>query len=295
MIVVAGDLMVDIFLLPELRGAEQAGGLVLRGGGSAANTAAWIARQRRPVTFFGCVGADSFGAALRQELRDCGVDEQVRVVEDAETGCVAVEVTAGAERMMRSSRGANLSLCPADLAAAPHQCHIVHLTGYALLGPYTFELLAAAAALCRTSGARLSFDPSSSGVIAHVGPKRLLAALEENDVAILLPNAQEARLLAGCDDVAHALRFLAGRIPTVLVKEGAGGSSGQSDGAISSVPADLVEAVDTTGAGDAFNAGALVALLDGLGPSEACRQGNELAALAVTRYGGRPPPPAGLR
>lgn len=73
MIACVGDIMVDIFLLSELQEAEQGEGILIRGGGSAANTAAWLARDGTRSTFVGCTGADVAGAMLVHELETSGV------------------------------------------------------------------------------------------------------------------------------------------------------------------------------------------------------------------------------
>src|SRR5579884_2225628 len=98
MIAVIGDLLLDIFILSELQEAEQGEGIVLRGGGSAANTACWVAALGEPVTFVGCTGDDPRGIMLARELRDRGVTPWVRAIPRSETGAVAIEVSDSGER-----------------------------------------------------------------------------------------------------------------------------------------------------------------------------------------------------
>ncbi|HEX6506241.1 MAG TPA: PfkB family carbohydrate kinase, partial [Chloroflexota bacterium] len=256
MILVAGDLMMDVLLLPELRKAEQPDGLLLRSGGSAANTAAWIGFLRKPVTFVGCVGADAVGEVLIRELQAMNVNTVVRAVPDLETGAVADEITTEGERVMRSARGANQALSPADiLAAARADLWAVHITGYALLSPYRLQILNAAGEVAARCGARLSFDPASVGVIETFGREALLAEMVRCGVDIVLPNSVEALALTGASSIDDAAAQLGECVPTVVVKDGASGALYSSGGEAERVPTTPLRPVDTTGAGDAFNAG----------------------------------------
>jgi len=285
---VIGDLMLDIFLLSHLQQEEQATGLLLRGGGSAANTAAWLASEGQSVTFVGCVGADSIGTALMHELDGQGVALAVRQVDGAETGAVVVEVQPE-ERVMRSSRGANMLLSPADIEAVlVPEVHAVHITGYALLCESGFEMLRAAGRVAASKNALLSFDPSSVGVIDALGRRELESEMLAAGVDILLPNALEARELSERANVEDAVIQLARRFHQVVVKDGAGGAIYGSDGQAFRVPSTTVVPVDTTGAGDAFNAAVVRALCEGVDIRNAVASAIALAGVAVSRFGGRP-------
>jgi ribokinase len=289
MILVVGDLLLDILLLPELKQSEQPAGMVARSGGSAANTAAWMAHLGCRVTFVGCVGNDGIGEVLREELRAEGVHTEVRMVDGMETGCVAVELDAHGERLMRSSRGANVALVPDDLRRAVYgNIWGVHLTGYGLLGMGGFALLEAAAEVARTHRAFLSFDPSSEGVIEALGRNRLLGELSQCGVDMLLPNVLEAAALTGRADASEAAAALGETVPMVVVKCSERGAVVFASGDLGHVPTQPVNPLDTTGAGDAFNAGMLAALRRGDELEDACRHGHEVAREAIGVYGGRP-------
>ncbi|HLJ67875.1 MAG TPA: carbohydrate kinase family protein [Chloroflexota bacterium] len=291
MILLAGDIMLDILLLPELRAAEQATGILLRGGGSAANTATWVCELGAEATLAGCVGNDGIGSMLIRELEDSGVRTCVRRVAGAETGCVVVELSPEGERVMRSARGANQALAPEDItaAAAETQPDAVHVTGYALLGPHGLTLLDAAADIARGARAYLSFDPSSVGVIRRHGTDRLLATLADRGVTVLLPNADEALALAGCKSIDEAARTLSRAIPAVIVKDGSRGAVVAQQGEVATVMVTARPALDSTGAGDAFDAGVLVGLCRGESLQAACRLANHAAARAIAAHGGHPP------
>jgi ribokinase len=289
MMLVVGDLLLDVLLLPELTHSEQPAGMVARSGGSAANTAAWMAHLGSHVTFVGCVGNDGIGDMLRAELRAEGVHAQVRAVDGMETGCVAVNLDAQGERLMRSSRGANVALVPDDLHGVVHgKLWGVHLTGYALLGRGGFALLEAAADIARAHQAILTFDPSSEGVIAALGRDILMREMSRWGVELLLPNVVEAAALTGRTNASEAAVILGEAVPTVVVKRNEHGAVIFADGELLHVPTEPVKPLDSTGAGDAFNAGMLAALRRGDKLEEACRQGHETAREAIGIYGGRP-------
>ena len=290
MVLVAGDIMVDVLVLSALRVEEQSRGIMLRPGGSAANTAAWLSYLGCPVTFVGCVGDDPVGAMLTDELASYGVQTAIRTIPGAETGAVAVEIGDDGERLMRSARGANEALSPDDLAgAAMSDLTAVHLTGYALLGPYGFDILTGAAEITAGARAQLSFDPSSTGVIGRVGVDAFVAALERCQVHLFLPNLPEASALTGMATAEDAAAMLARRVPRVIVKDAAAGAVWSDGRRTERVPIEPLTPVDSTGAGDAFNAGALAVLEGGDSLADACRAAHRAAVRTILRYGGRPP------
>lgn len=281
--------MLDVFLLSELQAEEQGSGLLLRPGGSAANTARHLAALGHEVVFVGVVGADSTGQVVQRILEESGVTARPRVAPGEETGAVAIEVTDNGERVMRSSRGANQLLEPADLEplrALPLTW--LHLTGYSLLGAPGLAILKAAGQLARETGAILSFDPSSVGVINRIGAAELLAALCRAGAALLLPNSAEATALSGQPDPIQAARALVRSVPWVVVSLGPEGACWARPGGGGAVATQPARPLDTTGAGDAFNAGVIDALSRGESLAGACTQGNLLARQVLGRWGGGP-------
>jgi sugar/nucleoside kinase (ribokinase family) len=128
----------------------------------------------------------------------------------------------------------------------------------------------------------VSVDPSSAALLSP-------AFIDELDgVGLLLPNAEEAAVLSGEEDPKRAARLLAARIPEVVVTLGAAGALWVSRERVCVADGEGATPVDTTGAGDAFAAGFLIARLSGAGPEEALRQGCRLAAVAVRTPGARP-------
>jgi ribokinase len=289
-VVVVGDVCTDVVAL--LAGApaphsDRPASIATRGGGAGANVAAHLAALGTPVLLAGCVGDDVPGQALCRELADGGVTLAVRRVPGAATGTIVSLVEPDGERSMIADRGANLALRPGDVPLPPPGGHL-HLSGYTLLddGPRATGLAALAAA--REAGCTVSVDPASTGPLAGYGVDRWLA--DTAPATLLLPNADEARLLTGCGDPAEAARVLAGRHPVVVVSLGADGALWAAGGLLLHRPAHPAAVVDTTGAGDAFTAGVLAVWTAADGrpdPAEALEAGLRRAAVVVARPGAR--------
>jgi sugar/nucleoside kinase (ribokinase family) len=128
----------------------------------------------------------------------------------------------------------------------------------------------------------VSIDPSSAALLSAAFLD--LAA----GVDLLLPNADEATALTGEADPERAAACLAERVPEVVVTLGSAGALWADGREIARVPAEPVQVLDSTGAGDAFAAGLLAARVEGAPPEEALAAGCRLAASAVAISGARP-------
>jgi sugar/nucleoside kinase (ribokinase family) len=286
-IVVLGDVMVDVVTrlsVPLAPGSDAPAVIRFHGGGSAANTAAWLAQAGAEPVLVGRVGDDERGRGARDELRAAGIDALLVADPDLPTGTCVVIVGPDGERTMAPDAGANDGLSDADLSddvlgAAGH----LHVAGYALLRPGSRPAARAAISRALEHGMPVSVDPSSAALLS---PEFLDHAA---GAGLLLPNADEARMLSGEGDPERAARALATRFGEVVVTLGPDGAL-WTDGR-ESVRADAVPvkaAVDSTGAGDAFAAGLLAARLEGADPAGALSAGARLAAEAVSRPAGRP-------
>jgi sugar/nucleoside kinase (ribokinase family) len=254
-LVVLGDLMVDVVARVSdalATGSDTPAHISVQGGGSAANVAAWAAQLGTEVSLVCRVGRDDRGRAAVDELR--GVDVNVTVDYERPTGTCVVLVEPGGERTMLPDPGAN----DAPLGEIPLGKHL-HVVGYALLrdGPRASAL--AAIERARAAGMTVSVDPSSWA---------LLRPGAIPDVDLLFPNEREAELVQG----------------EMVIKLGARGARWDE----LEVPAEPVEVVDTTGAGDAFAAGFLSAWLHGADRREALEAGCRVAARVVAQVGARP-------
>ncbi|WP_018684704.1 carbohydrate kinase family protein [Actinokineospora enzanensis] len=277
MLVVVGDAALDVVARhtgPIAAGDDTLARVTLTAGGAGANAAAWLAHLGADVTLVSRVGADAAAAQLREELTARGVRCAFTVDAEATTGCVVVLVDETGQRTMLPDRGANgrLRSADVDLTGARH----VHLSGYVLLEKSSrqagVEILAAA----RAAGATTSVDPQSASLLGD--GSSFLAAVQGVD--LLLPNAEELRVLGD----SHVLDT----VGAVAVTDGAAGARWIEHSGTVRVPARAVECVDTTGAGDAFNAGLLHAWLSGESRESALAAGVAAGTRAVSQVGAQP-------
>lgn len=309
-LVVLGDVMVDVVCRldgPIALGSDAPARIEFGYGGSAANVSAWAAVARgagAPPVLAGRLGADERGRAAEAELRAVGVETRLAVDPELATGTCVVLVGPDGERSMVPDPGANDRLAEGDLPddVLAEGAHL-HLTGYSLVRDGSRPAARLAIARARERGMSVSVDPSSAALLSP-------AFMDELDaVGLLLPNAEEAAALSGEGDAERAAQLLAARVPEVVVTLGAGGAlwtdgqeicrvaeadvpavvRGGEEGAAAAAAGGAGGAtLDTTGAGDAFAAGFLMARLSGAGSDEALREGCRLAAVAVRTPGARP-------
>ncbi|MFE2549604.1 carbohydrate kinase family protein [Streptomyces sp. NPDC059355] len=293
-LLVVGDVVTDVVAVhpePLAPATDTAARIRTLPGGAGANAACWAAYAGvAEVRLLARVGTES-ARWHEQSLRDSGVRPRL-VIDPAEpTGTVVALVGKDAERTFLTDSGAALRLTPADWAPAllDGAAHL-HLSGYLFFADSSRELALVALRAARARGVPVSVDPASAGFLAGLGAERFLGSVA--GIGVLLPNEDEALLLAGLPEPAGAARAaaeLSRRVPLVVVTRGAAGALVAEGGRVTAeVSAESAEAVDSTGAGDAFTGGFLAARLAGAAPADAARAGCRAAALAVTRLGGRP-------
>lgn len=286
-VLVVGDLLVDVVARPEgpLRvGSDTAAQVRLAGGGSAANTACWIAAAGGSAALLAAVGDDALGAVARGDVAAAGVELVGPVLAGVATGTCVVIVGPDGERTMLPDRGANDALPVAAVTAALEADDVawVHVSGYALLHEGSRPAGRAALDGARARGIPCSVDAASSGPLRDVGPDAAWSLVEGADV--LFANADEIAAMGGLGRPGR-------RVDEVVVKDGAAGATWHDRFARVPVPAVPTEVVDTVGAGDALAAGYIVATLAGHDVGPALTAGVALAARAVSRLGARPPTP----
>ncbi|MDQ2836048.1 MAG: PfkB family carbohydrate kinase [Actinomycetota bacterium] len=288
-IVCLGDLMVDVLALlpgPLVTGSDVPAPISFSDGGSAANTAAWLAELGADTVFAGRVGADAFGQAAVQRLRDQGVTTRVSIDPSTPTGVCLVLISPDGERTMVPSAGANGTLSPADLSDPPlvGAGDRLHLSGYALLNEGSRAAARHALAGAVEAGVPVSVDAASAAPIRALGGPRLLEWLPAG--ALLIANTDE--LAAMTDDDPAGPTMLAARGFTAVIKDGPRGASLVHAGRRHELPTEPVPVLDSTGAGDAFAAGLLAALHGGEKLLQAVAAGNRAGARALRTVGGRP-------
>jgi sugar/nucleoside kinase (ribokinase family) len=287
-ILVVGELNADLVMsgLPSLPvlGQELIGtGFQMTMGSSSAITAARLATLGVPVDFAGQLGDDDLGRLVLRELRGFGVGtERIRILPDAHTD-VTIALTYERDRALLTYPGLmstfdGAAITPALLAGYTH-LHVGSFflqMGLQLALPRLFRL-------AHQAGLTTSLDPGWDPQEQWMQNPHLGPTLRETD--FFLPNEIEA---AALDSDLSALADRVGG--TLIVKRGADGALAiPAQGAREPIhiAAVAVEVVDTTGAGDAFNAGFIYAtIVGGAALPDALRFGVACGAQAVTQVGG---------
>jgi sugar/nucleoside kinase (ribokinase family) len=289
-----GDLMVDVvgrLFGPLVEGSDSPGVISYVGGGSAANTAAWLARVGETTTFVGAIGDDAAGQSQVESLHRLGVDVRFHVDRTRPTGTCLVLVAPTGERTMVPDPGANLALLehhvPVDeFRAGDH----LHVSGYTLLRDSRDAALHALSA-AQAAGMTVSVGAASAAPLEQLGARPFWEMVPSD--ALVFANEKEAAILAGAaGDTASLARRLSGDGRQAVVTAGSGlaaWSNGEADATLAAEPLDRPE-LDTTGAGDAFAAGFLAARARDASPEVCLRDGHALAAAACRTTGGRPEP-----
>ncbi len=260
-------------------------------GSSSAIFACGAARLELRVAYFGVVGDDAFGRFMLDAMRGRGIDVSACLVDPALRTGSTVILTSGRDRAILTDMGAigamDVDAIPGSLVDRARHIH----SGCFFLQETSRDRLPGFFASARARGITTSFDTNWDPTGAwDGGVTEMLRACD-----VFFPNATEARRIAGLDDVNEAARALArtgaaGRAdggPIVAVKLGAAGALAcRAEGPLVWVPAMPVEPLDTTGAGDSFNAGFLRAWLDGASLPECLRWGAVSGALSTQRLGG---------
>jgi sugar/nucleoside kinase (ribokinase family) len=263
-IVVLGDLMVDVVLAPAsaLRvGTDVPGRVALRQGGSAATTARWLARLGARSTLVCSIGRDHEGRELVAALEGDGVRVRANRVAGERTGRIGVVVAPGGERSFVADRAAADTLAPADLRASTFRVDLLHLPAYSLLGEPLGLAGRRAIELARAGGALVSLDLSSVAPLLADGRRAAIRLVRDVAPDVLFATRVEAEALIGGRDTTGLGEIAA----VVVIKQGRSGASVLARSATGPLAFDVattpLEASDSTGAGDAFDAGFLVSWL----------------------------------
>lgn len=264
-----GDLVLDVVARPGqglAAGTDVAGSIELRTGGSAANTARAFAGLGGEAAFLGAVGNDGLGRRLIRSLRADGVRVHAPAARRP-TARLVVLVDPRGERSFVTQRGAADQLRRADIpVAAIRRADAIHLPAYSLVNEPLKVAALHAIATARQADRLVSIDLASRGPLLAAGRAAARRLIGDAAPDVLFANQDEARALTG-----NSPRGLLELAPIAVVKEGAAGcrvlwlataesrSSDVLEVAVATAP---LKATDTTGAGDAFDAGFLHSLLE---------------------------------
>jgi sugar/nucleoside kinase (ribokinase family) len=286
-VLVVGEINVDL-VFKGLGGTPTPGQEVLADdmlmtpGSSSMICAMGLARLGDGVTFHGKLGDDPWGHYCLHALRDAGIDVgSLRPDASLRTG-VTVSLSTRQDRALVTYAGAIASLRADDvddalLAQADH----LHVSSFYLqeaLRPQCKALFERARAAGLTTSLDPGFDPR------RIWGADLIDTLQAVD--LFLPNEDELLAVTGRDSLADALHALANNRTRTVVKRGRLGCVTLDNGGLLNVPAYDVDAVDSTGAGDSFDAGFLHAWLRDMPLHDCLRWGSACGSLSTRGIGG---------
>jgi 2-dehydro-3-deoxygluconokinase len=269
---------------------SQGGTQVTRVAGAESNVAIGLARLGHSVAWAGRVGADGFGGLVLRELRAEGVDTTHAVVDPSRpTGLMFVEQrTADLTRVeYRRSGSAGSALRREDVEAAVDAGpRIVHLTGITpALSASARDCVHWVAETAGAAGLLVSLDVNfRSRLWSREQARQVLAPLASH-AAYVIASEDELDLLAEGPEAEAAQHLLDRGVRAVAVKRGPRGATVHTRAGRVDLPALAVTAVDPIGAGDAFSAGFLSGVLDGLEPAECLARGVATGAFAASVRG----------
>lgn len=273
LIVCVGDLIDEIAVrldAPWRRGSDAAAQITRRRGGSAANVAVAAVAAGGSARFIGAVGDDATAEALEAALVRAGVEPLLQ--RGGRSASIVVVVEPDGERTMLPDRAAALSLRDPGAASLDGGAWL-HAPAYSLIGEPLGETTSRLFAHARNAGVSTSLDASSVGALSSWGPEESRRRFAELAPTLLFANEEE------CDYLNLIDRPLPGSI--LITKHGAGiaevrSASGEQIAAFPAHP--LPAGIDSTGAGDAFAGGLLVARARGKSWEDALAAGHNAAA-----------------
>ena len=281
-VLVVGDYCLDLIFtglpsLPELGQEVVASGFEQVPGG-AYNTAIALHRLGVRVVWATDFGTDAYSQFVLGRARAEGLDERGFVHHKRSLRNLTVAASFPQDRAFLAYYDHAPALPAAAKALATLRARVLYIPGL-----YAGPLLDAALLLVRAKRMSVVMD-GNSYAIARIGSPRLRRALGAVDV--LTPNAAEAFQLTGEVDLLRALRVLGERTRCVVIKDGGGGAYGLESGVVIHSPALPVTPLDTTGAGDVFDAGFLAARLEGRSLADCLAWGNVVGGLSTLGAGG---------
>ena len=274
-VLVIGDVIDDIIVVPSgpIRANTDTDSSISQTlGGSASNIACWAAHLGADVTFFGCVNSKD-EKRVQEQFAEYKVQSALQL-SDQPTGSLVVLVE-GENRSMLTDRGANMELDITKLVwPFFNTVDYVFISGYTFFGREMLEIKDLIYE-AQQGGAMVLIDPGSAGYIKDFGLEKFKEAIYSADV--LIPNSEEFELLG------------TSLSPITIVKKGSAGVDVYAEGILmKSYEAEQVDAVDPTGAGDAFSGALVASLANGKNLAEAVEIAISTAAKAVTTIGARP-------
>lgn len=283
-VVVADHLCTPISHVPAAGELVMADELVLNIGGCATNAAVVLGKLGVRSTVCGRVGDDFFGRYVAEALAAHGVDARgLRVDPTRATSQSLIVNVRGQDRRFIHTFGANQGFSAEDLdPALAMGPKVLYVGGYLILPGLDPDALAERLARARAAGVTTVLDVATPGPGDYLGPLRPVLP----HVDVFLPNTDEATLILGeADPARQALAFRDLGARRVAVTRGEHGAVVVSDALRIRLGAYSVPYVDGTGGGDAFDAGYIAGLIEGLGELECLQLASAVGASCVRAVG----------
>ena len=290
---VIGDVMLDVFVgglgtnTPFLRNGTSYCNFAKIEFGGAGNMATSLSSFGAKVSFIGKAGNDRWGRLYKEDLTDRGITAAISFEKRIPTGLSLVSVTPIGERSFYVFRGANDRLSTKDIDKSVNllkNSEYVYFSGYSLVADPQRSAILHAVRLAKKHGVKLFFDPGAYNLIETNFElfNRLL-----DDCDVFCPNIDEAKSITKSTKTEEAILKLQKTCKLVGLKCGSKGCILVDHNKRTRVPASKVNAVDTTGAGDAFAAALLYGLTNKLDLHSIGSLANWFAAQVVTEVGAR--------
>lgn len=291
LILVMGGIAADILVSPKTGlklGTDVPAVIQVCPGGTAANFGFWCSLLGQESGLIGAIGQDSLADIALSDLNEAGVRVFVESHQNLMTACIINLVSPSGEKSFITQRGADEAIPPEIITEElMAKAKWLHISGYALYSEMSRPAAEKAIRLALAGGVPVSMDPSSWYPLEEYGVSRFLNHARKS--ALLLPNYEEGVVLVGRKSPEEMAAELLDYASYVVVKLGPAGCVIAKEGYVQVCPTEAVEdPVDTTGAGDCFNAAFLCEFLrEGDMWSAACFA-NSLAGKVVTTVGARP-------
>ncbi|MFC5647900.1 carbohydrate kinase family protein [Paenibacillus solisilvae] len=286
--IVIGDANIDLVVagcsdLPRPGQEVLVHNMTLHVGGGAALFSLTLARLGLKVAFNGILGKDGFGQFVRDQLADSGIDTRfIRTSSLNNTG-ISIAINPEKDRSFITYMGSNaeLDLQQLDMNSAALGRH-VHLTGYrgSLNHEEYMEMTLRLKALGLTTSLDVGWDDTGEW---YTGIFELMKVVD-----VFFMNEVEAQHYTGCLSVEECMAELSRHSRHIVLKLGAAGAVAAVGGKMMYRSGFEVPVVDTTGAGDSFNAGYMYGFLTGQQTEQCLLYANACGGISVGRFGGSP-------
>jgi len=285
-VIIVGEINIDLVLwkvpMPEYEKEQLAEEMRFTMGSSSAITAHNLAALGARVAFVGKAGDDIFGRYMAEQLQAAGVDTSHIIMDPALKTGATIVLANPPRKALLTYLGAMRDLVLADMdwdfIATGHHLHLGCFFLQTGIRGEVWKLFSRARELGLTTSLDTNWDPDEKW------GKDLQLALEQTD--LFLPNEDEAMRIAGTNNLKEAMVSLGSKVTTLVVKRGGEGAIARKDGHEVAVQPRQVKVVETTGAGDSFNAGFIYQYLQRKPLLDCLEYGNACGALAVTELGG---------